>query len=310
MRRSVTDVLGRGLDSLLANWPLILLKIAASLISTLIVIGAIVASVVPIAVSLGIKGADLKTPDDAAQLLINVLSDHWLALLIMLAVVSLALLVVVLLFSFVEGGVSQIVIDADRKARALQPARSDYFAFSIDRWMAGARLHWLPIFWIYNIAWGVAGIVLLVPFTMTLIGILLAGQRTAAIVVGCAGLAISLLLAIAVAIVTSLWCRKAIIVAVAFDRPPMEALREARQQILGDLGRHVAVAFVLAAIAFGAVGLTGIVSMIGSSDPSGVLAVMFIPMQIILSFVNGILSAAMSIWGAAAFAALTLEGRP
>ncbi len=305
--RSVTDVLRRGLDSLLANWPLILLKVAASLVSTVIVVGAIVASVVPLAISLGIKGSDLTTPDDAVQLLTSILSDHWLALLIMLAVVSLALLVGVMLFSFVEGGVSQIVIDAERKARALQPARSDYFAFSIDRWMSGARQHWLSIFWIYNIAWSIAGIVLLVPFTMTLIGIFLAGQRTAAIVVGCAGLAISLLLAIAVAIVTSLWCRKAILIAVAFNRSPAEALREAWQAILGDPGRHIAVAFVLAAIAFGAVGLTGVVAMIGSSDPSGVLAVMFIPMQILLSFVNGILSAAMSIWSAAAFAALTLE---
>ncbi len=309
MNRSVTDVLRRGLDNALANWPLILVKLTASFVSGLVMVIAVVTSIVPLALSLGIKGMDFKNPDDAAQLLMTVLSDHWLALLIILVVVSVALLVVVLLSSFVEGGVTQIVVDADRQATGPQPARPAYATFSVERWISGARQHWLSIFWIYNIAWSVAGIVLLIPFVITLLAILAAGQQAAAIVIGCAGLAISLLVFIAVAILTGLWCRKAIVIAVAFDRTPMEALREARLEIMADPGRHVAVAFVLAAISFGAVGLTGIVSLIGSSDHTGVLAVMFIPLQVALSFANGIFSAGMTIWGAAAFAALTLEGR-
>jgi hypothetical protein len=310
VKRDVTDVLRRGFDNTAANWPLIMLRVATQLVSTLIVVGSIILSVVPIVVSVGIHGvSDLKSPDQVMEVLTGILTSHWIALVIALVVVGVALLVVVMLLSFVDAGTSRIVIDGETRARTEQPQRAEFTAFSIDRWMAGGRKHWLPIFWIYNIAWTVAGIILLLPLTLTLIGILAIGESPAAIAVGCGGLAISLLFGVAIAIVTSLWSRKAIIVSVALNLRAVESLRVAWKEIRGDAARHVAVAFVLMAVAFGAAGIGGAVSFIGSSDHSGMLAIAFIPMQIALSILNGVISAAVATWGSASFASLTMEGR-
>ena len=54
MSRGATDVLRRGFELTLANWPLLLIRVAEQVIGMIIMIGALVAAVIPIAVSAGL----------------------------------------------------------------------------------------------------------------------------------------------------------------------------------------------------------------------------------------------------------------
>ena len=55
MKRGVRDTLRRGLDNALANWGLSVIRVVTLLIMVVLTIGAVLAMVVPILVSIGIK---------------------------------------------------------------------------------------------------------------------------------------------------------------------------------------------------------------------------------------------------------------
>ena len=67
MRRSATDVLRRGFDSTLANWPMILIRIAEGIVFVGIILVSIVAAIVPIAVSAGISRYDVTNAANPAE---------------------------------------------------------------------------------------------------------------------------------------------------------------------------------------------------------------------------------------------------
>jgi serine protease AprX len=64
VKRGVIDVLRRGLDSTLANWPLILVRLAETIVFAMLALATVFAVLAPIIVSVGIRVADLQTPDD------------------------------------------------------------------------------------------------------------------------------------------------------------------------------------------------------------------------------------------------------
>ncbi|HEX7828710.1 MAG TPA: hypothetical protein VF787_03605, partial [Thermoanaerobaculia bacterium] len=70
MKRGVIDVLRRALDDVIANWPLILLRIGEAIVLTIIAVAAIFIILVPIAVSIGISAASIHSPDDIEHALL------------------------------------------------------------------------------------------------------------------------------------------------------------------------------------------------------------------------------------------------
>lgn len=307
MKRNVTETLERGFRNTIANWPLLLLKIAATIAMAAVVIVSVVATVVPVAISLGFRDWTAKTPDDAVELLVSLLSDHWPVLLLVVAVITLALTIAVAIMSFVEAGTTFVLVEGDRRAAAGAKERSAFEAFSMERWLDGAKREWWSIFWIYNVAWTVGGGVLLVPLVLTLGGMLLAGQGAGAIAIGCVGLGISLLMTIAIVIAVNLWVRKSIVIAVSRSLGAVESMRSGAREMLADFGRHFAVAFVLTAISVGVSGASSVLSMVGSLDRSGMAGFAMIPMQIGASVLTGVISAVIAMWLTASFAALTME---
>src|SRR3989442_3794108 len=67
LKRSATEVLRRGFDSTLANWPLILIRIAEGIVFVGIVIAAVVAAVVSIAVAAGLSKVDISRASHPAR---------------------------------------------------------------------------------------------------------------------------------------------------------------------------------------------------------------------------------------------------
>ena len=307
MKRSVTDVIRRGFENTVANWPLLLIRIAEGIAFVILVVVAVVAAIIPVAVSIGVTDIDLKTVDDPAELMWTLLASYWSVILFLFALVTVILVVLVAIHSFVEAGCARVYVDAERVAGPAS-SREAFRVFSADRWLAGGRRDWWPVFWIYNIAWGVAGLLLLAPMValLALIAVLRENPAVAA-GVGCLGLAVSVLFFIAVAVVTNIWCQKAIVLCVDRVHGARDSLGEAWREFKLDAGRHIGVALILwvlmivGSMMFATLGA-------GSSfydTPGFSLAVM--PMQLVSSFINTIFSAVMTSWFLASFAALGVE---
>src|SRR5205807_55664 len=138
---------------------------------------------------------------------------HWPLIVYLLLIITLLLGVLIAIHSFVEAGNAKIFVDAEHGAGATMPApREKFRAFSMDRWLSGGRMSWWSVFWIYNATWSVAGLIIIIPLLLTLVGMLLVEENGARIALGCGGLAIAVIIGIPVAIIVAIWTQKAIAV--------------------------------------------------------------------------------------------------
>ena len=302
MKRNPFDVIRRGFENAMANWPVILLRIAEGLIMVGIVIGAVFAAVIPVVVAAGLSHFDANNIDSASQFFAELVIGHWMLLLYLLLLATLLLGVLIGIHSFVEAGSARVYIDGERAP--------GFRAFAFDRWLAGGRERWWAVFWIYNLAWSVGGLIVLVPPVITIVAMFLVSENGARIVVGCAGLAFTVLLMIPTAIVIGIWTQKAITICVARAVGAVESLRAARREIKLDFGRHLAVALIMMVISFVAASVVSgfnIPLSLGDHNRLNLVPIIFAPMQVMLSVVQSALSAAAGAWFLASFVALTEE---
>jgi len=307
--RNTTDTLRRGFDSTLANWPLIAIRIAESILFVGIVIACVIAAIVPVAVSAGLSGFNdlpaIANPDEAPNAIAGFLINHWILILYALAIFTLLLVILIAIHSFVEAGNAQVLVDAEHAPK--------FQAFNMERWLRGGRGGWWGVFWIYNAAWTVAGIILLVPLILTIVAMFLIPQTGGKIAVGCGGLAISFIIGIPLAVMTAVWTQKAIAVCVARGLGGRASLSQAWAGIRADFGRHIAVAFLLMAITFGGSMMISMFTapmsiMSGASHGAAPLvSLMFAPMRIVTSLLQSIFSAAVGLWFLASFIGMTEE---
>lgn len=310
MKRNTTEILRRGFDTTVANWPLILVRIAESVLFLFIIVGSVVAAIVPIAVTAGVShfrmGDQAPSPDVIASFIVR----YAMLIVYVLLIIAVLLLVLMAIHSFVEAGCAKVYIDAERMVGNVAPANRDRLrAFTVDRWFAGGRGSWWSVFWIYNIAWSIGGLIILIPLLLTLVFMIVVGGTGPRLAVGCAGMALSFLVMIPIAVVMSLWTQKAIAIAVGRSAGAASALRLAWDEIGSDAGRHIVVAVIVILVSFGGAMLISMISMPMSiarmHQPLAGLA--FAPAQIGLSFVQSIFTSAVGLWFLACYVALTEE---
>src|SRR5581483_689773 len=111
--RNTTDTLRRGLDSTLANWQLVAIRIVESFVFVLVIIGSIVAAIIPIAVAAGFSKLDIRDSDDPAGAITAAVVDHWPLIFYVLAIVFVLLGVLMAVHSFVEAGNAKVFVDAE-----------------------------------------------------------------------------------------------------------------------------------------------------------------------------------------------------
>ena len=171
-----------------------------------------------------------------------------------------------------------------------------------------------PLFWIYNIAYGVAALIICVPMMLIALAILAVFLKEAppavAIVTGCIGVPIIIFLALATTIIAALWSQKAIVVCVEQRRGANDSLREGWREARADFARHFAVVFILFVIAVGGSGAINMVSLMFSGPPihhgvSAMIALALLPARIAIGIVNSFFSSAVALWSLASFAALS-----
>ena len=311
MRQSVTEVIRRGFDNMLANWPLLLIRVAEGVVLTILAIAAVVAVIIPVALSLGITAASLQNPENLAESLVEAIAAQWMVVLYVIAVITIVVIVFVAIHSFVESGSARIYVDGERAAGAgALVSRAQYRIFTVDRWFAGAKHDWWSVFWIYNVAWGVAGLVMLAPLlVVAALMFVLRDNPPVMIGVTCLGLLFSLLFLFVVAVITNVWCQKAIVVCVARTHGTTGALGEAWRGFKRDAGRHIAVAVILFILMMVGSTVFSSISMVGGMNDSPGFALAMMPLQLIGYAVNTAFSAIIAAWFLACFATLTVEPR-
>lgn len=312
MKRPLTDVLRRGFDNVVANWPLVLIRVAEMAVLIGITIGAVIAIVIPLVVSAHVGGWEniQNHPDAAWKTVMAIVAEHWLLIVYLLLIASGLLAVILAIHSAVEAGSARVYLDAERAASISRTVTRERFeAFTMDRFLVGMREGWWRVFWIYNAAWLVAGVVLLVPLAIGAALIALVGMNAAALVLGCLILVAMILLLLLTTLLTNLWVEKAIVVSIDRGLGANDGLRDARRQIAADFARHAALAIVILGVEV--VG-GGILSSFTSGFPvhgtSAQWQLLFLsPLVIGSSVLNAIFSAAVASWYLACVAAIQPE---
>jgi hypothetical protein len=305
LKRTITEVLRRGFDSTVANWPVIALRIGESLVFAAIVIAAILAALVPALVAAGLSKDDIINSGDPGGAVITWLIAHLMLFVWMFALAFVVLGVLIAIHSFIEGGSAQIYVDAERASKS----RNDLHAFSIDRWLSGGAASWWRIFWLYNLAWSVGLIFVLVPLVITIAAMLVVSDTPIRVGIGCVGVALAVLVLIPVGIVTSIWCTKAITICVGRALSARESLRLGWRAVRDDLGRHLAVALILFVVSMALNSLVSAftIPMNFTSQRLPGVALMFAPVRLFAGVVQGVVSAAVGSCLLACFVSMTEE---
>lgn len=312
MRRGVFDTLRRGLDNAVANWGLIVIRVVEVFVFAAISIAVAIAILVPLLVSIGIAVTDLGTLEDF-ETLAFALAGKWVWLLWIFLGVSVLLLLFVAVHAFVEAGCARVAVDGDRIAGpATEGPRSRYRVFSVQRWMTGGRDGWWTVFWIYNFAWGVAGLILLLPLIPTAVVMLLARDTPAVqITTGCVGLVLTLMLFIIVGIVTSMWTTRATADWALTRAGATAALTSAWAGIKGDLARHVLIIIAVVVVAMAGSSFFASFSYFAAFGElfhrGAVTQIFTIPLRLFGTVANWVFSAFVSSWYLAAYGALGVE---
>jgi hypothetical protein len=314
LKRSLTDVLRRGILSTLANWPVILTRVAELLVQFGIAIVAVVGLIVPLLVSAGVKQWTLPEGTNPSDVVLKILSEH-AALFTYLFLFILAIgTVMVAVHSFVTAGAARIYVDADRKVPDAEQLRREQFeAFTMERWSAGARGAWWRLFWIYNATWTMFGLILLIPVIvlalLTMIAALSDAGMGAVVAATCGGLALVVIVAIPLALVIGTWTQKAVVVCLARDAGTAEALRSGWREVRADFLRHFLIYFLISVVAGGASAfLSSALAPLRFGFGSRDLITLFTgPVQVASFFLQAAASNAVGCWLIASFAAMTGE---
>jgi hypothetical protein len=305
LKRTISEVLRRGFDSTVANWPVIALRIGESLVFAAIIIASVLAAIVPAIVAAGLSKDDIINSSDPASAVVTWLIGHLMLFVWMFALAFVVLGVLIAIHAFVEGGSAQIYVDAERASKS----RNDLHAFSIDRWISGGAASWWRIFWLYNFAWSIGLIFVLVPLVITIAAMLVVSDAPIRIGIGCVGVALAVLVLIPVSIVTSIWCTKAIAICVARAVSARESLRLGWREVRADLGRHLAIAVILfvVSMAINSVFSAFTIPMNITSHQLPSMALMFAPVRILAGVVQGVVGAAVGSCLLACFVSMTEE---
>src|SRR5689334_23030172 len=142
MKRPVTEVLRRGFESAIANWPLMALRIAENVLFAILIIASIIAAVVPLLVSIGLAAFNVDKPEESAAAIGTALIEHLPVFVFIALGALLVALLLLVIHSFVIAGCAQTFVDADRSRGTLK-------VFSMERWLGGGKHSTWTVFWIY-----------------------------------------------------------------------------------------------------------------------------------------------------------------
>lgn len=221
----MSEILQRALRNVLANWPLMLLRVAEGIIAVIVIVIGIVAAAIPVILLFGIHADEFNTPDEFFAFYQSNPGTVMGAIMVAALVFGVILIAAIAVHAFVQAGAVGIYLDAEEAAPPGAQI-AEFRRFDFTRFLDYGRRAWLPVFWIYNLAWGAYGAVLLVPLIFLLLMMILYKDVTPVIVGGCIVAAFVVIVAVLAAIVLDLWVQVATVLAVRTGRNARESLAD------------------------------------------------------------------------------------
>lgn len=314
MKRGIFDTLKRGAENALSNWQLSLIRFIEILAFCALTVLGIIVALVPIFVSLGIHLSEINDADDMHSAM-TTLAEQWPVFIWFFAGMFVMFFFFVFVHSYVEAGCARLFVDADRAAGpAATGQKGRYRVFSASRWFAGAREGGWRVFWIYNFAWSVAALILLIPL-IPVAALMLAfrGNPAVSAGVGCLGMLIVLLFGIVLGLVTGMWTNRAIANWAVERGTARHALGSGWRAVKGDFGRHLLIALAIIVVALAGSSAVSSVTSFGSFSSihgHNIYNVVFAPVRMIGTILSWAISSLISSWYLASYSALSVENKP
>ena len=305
MARPLGEIARRGVDNVLANWPLLLIRIAEGVAMMATILGIVVLAIVPVAAAaVGSLTEVLDTlgrTGDLEELLLGVAP---LLVVYILLVVSFVLLLAMLVHSFVQGGIVGCYVEAERRSPGAGAQRDAFRVFTPELWWREGKRNVWRFFWIYNVIWGAYSLLLLLPLLPLVVLVALFPENPVSIVIAIVGFVAVVLFAIGVAFVVLIWSQVVLIDAARRDLGPVEAINASGEALRGRLLNIILIGGIFFALSTTAGGLVAGATF--SFDAAGAIpgfALALIPLQILLSLINSAISTLFGSWLLAALAA-------
>ncbi len=299
--RNPIELAVRALKNAFVNWQLVAVRMAESVVFVFLVVVALLATIIPAAVAAGLGKLNIHDAENAQTAVAQFIVEQWALIVWTLVVLLLVTGVMIVIHSLIVAGSVRVYLDGEAAAGASDAVER----FNVFRgeafWTAAKRGFW-RVFWIYNIGWGIAALIVSVPLLIALLLVRLTADTTTMVVLLIVIFALSFLMAIPVGIVATLWVGRALIDGERSQLPAREALAAARRAIRSDLAGHIVVPLFVVVVSFGAIAVaSGIGNVYSTNDIFG-------PFQLMGSLIQTFVSALAGAWLLAAFAALAENG--
>lgn len=301
----MSEILQRALRNVLANWPLMLLRLAEGAIAVIVIVAGVIAAAIPVIFLFGISAGHFDTPEELLEFFQNEPATFIGAVLVASLVFSVILILAVAVHAFVQAGVVGIYLDGETGAPPLAEIAA-FRRFDFSRFLEHGRRSWASIFWIYNLVWGAFGLVVLVPLMVVLMAVILYKDVTAVIVGGCLVAAFVVIVSILIGIVLDLWVQVATVVAVRTGGNARASLRGSV-----DLARRQLALLLAVAVRFGvSLASQAVFSTfyfgIGAASTVPFAGMVLVPFHIMLIVVQMAVSFVVQHWFAAAIVAIAV----
>lgn len=297
MKRNAIDLVTRALKSAFANWQLVALRMVEGVVFLFLIVVALLATIIPAAVAAGLGRLNFRDTEQAGPAVAEFIVNQWPLILWTSVVLFVITGVMILIHSLIVAGSTRVYLDAERAA-GTSDAVEAFNVFEGESFWAAAKHGFWRVFWIYNIAWGMAALIVCVPLLIALLLVRFTGDTTAMVVLTILILIVSFLMAIPIGWVTAIWVGRALVDGERNQLSARAALAAARKAVRADLGNHIVVPLLVAVAGIVAI---GVVSSLGSVFS---ISEIYAPMQLMFSLVQTAVSALASAWMLASFAAL------
>lgn len=306
--RTLGDICRRGMENVLANWPLILIRIAEGIAILVMMVVLVVVAALPVGLAgAGFSAADLEQYGDVEELLTGI---GPLVILYALVVFTVVFTLAVIIHSFVMAGVVGCYLEGDRRAPEGNFGRMDFKVFTPELWAREARRHAWRFFWIYNVIWGVYSVILLVPLLFLAVLAFLMREAPAGIAIAVIGMILVMLVAILLAIVAFIYSQVALIESARTGAGVFESLRRARgvtRQRMANVLLTSVIYFSVSMLIGGILAGFGFALGMMGSIPG--LDMAFLPFRVLFSLFNSAVSTIFGCWLLAALIAATAPVR-
>ncbi len=288
-----------------------LIALAEGVVLGIVVIVGILITVVPMAIAgstaLDSLEAAALSDDDPVAFLQWILFEHPFMVMYAILAITAFVVVAVALHAFVRAGFIGVYIDGDRAAGG-SSEREALKVFTPESWFAHGQRAWWPLFLIYQITWGLYGLVLLIPIALVAALMVATMDTDAVVLAGCGGVLVVLLIAFFGGIFVSVWTQLALTEAVRLNLSAWRAIKAGTAMLLSRPGEIFTVVIILIGVLIvGLMLFTVLYMMIGALSMIPLMAIATIPFQFVLSIAQSAMSTFMAGWFIAAFVAIAVR---